>query len=406
MYNTIVKEQSESLQLYSKKRVMPFTDIHKEYSLRKHLRVYESLHSQIMSGQYQPGQQFPTLDVLSNAFAVSRPTVVKAMDLLEQKGLISRRRGGGVFVHENVAPVKKVKPIGLLLPDQVVEENTRTESVFKSMIPRLMAYAKERRLFLVVNSYASNEQNILKDMQYAFDSFAQQNVSGVIFQYCVQKDTDELNQRVLELLENADKPVVLLDHDVVRYPQRSRFDVVSINNERAGYVVTSHLVEAGATSICYVNVDFQTNSPVSSERFYGFQNALLKHGLEPHSILTIPYKSHAEAHEVLIRQIRAKNIDAIVCENDSVASQCMYYLLSAGMRIPDDIRIVGFDDLSSSGMLPVPLTTISQPIDEMASEAVSLIADRLSNPRRPAREIMLTESLVVRQSSGAIQKPI
>jgi LacI family transcriptional regulator/LacI family purine nucleotide synthesis repressor len=75
------------------------------------------------------------------------------------------------------------------------------------------------------------------------------------------------------------------------------------------------------------------------------------------------------------------------------------------MRIPDDIRIVGFDNLSSSRMLPVPLTTISQPIDQMASEAVSLIADRLSNPQRPAREIMLTESLVVRQSSCAMQKP-
>ncbi len=384
---------------------MSTTENQIEYSPRKHLRVYQSLLSQIMSGQYQPGQQFPTLDVLSNAFEVSRPTVVKAMDTLERKGLISRRRGGGVYVHEKVIPIKQVKPIGLLLPDQVVEENVQTESVFKSMIPRLMTCAKECRSFLVINSYTSNEQGILKDMQYAFDNFAQQKVSGVIFHYCVEKDTEDLNQQVLELLKNANKPMILLDHDVVRYPQRSNFDVVSINNERAGYVVTSHLIEAGATSICYVNIDFQIHSPVSSERFHGFQNALFDHGLDPHLILTIPYGNPAEAREALVRQIRAKNIDAIVCENDNIASQCMYYLLSAGMRIPDDIRIVGFDNLSSSRMLPVPLTTISQPIDQMASEAVSLIADRLSNPQRPAREIMLTESLVVRQSSCAMQKP-
>lgn len=384
---------------------MPIIDIGKEYHPRKHLKVYDALFSKITTGQYQPGQQFPTLDVLSNAFEVSRPTVVKAMDLLEQKGLISRRRGGGVFVHEDVTPQKQIKPVGLLLPDLVVREHIHVESVFKSMIPRLMAYAKESRFFLVVDSYLSGDQGIFNDVQHAIDSFREQNVAGIIFYYCVQKDSDDLNRQILGLLQNTGKPVVLLDHDVLRYPLRSDFDVVSINNERAGYVVTSHLIEAGATSVCYVNIDFQIHSPATSERFHGFQNALLEHGLDPHLILTIPYSNPAEAREALVRQIRAKNIDAIVCENDSIASQCMDYLLSAGMRIPDDIRIVGFDDLPSSRMLPVPLTTIYQPIDQMASEAVSLLADRLSNPQRPAREIMLTESLVVRQSSCAMQKP-
>jgi DNA-binding LacI/PurR family transcriptional regulator len=94
--------------------------------------------------------------------------------------------------------------------------------------------------------------------------------------------------------------------------------------------------------------------------------------------------------------------DAIVCANDVTAARMMQTLLSLGVRIPEDVRMTGLDDVRYAKFLPVPLTTIRQDCREIGAAAMSTIMDRLLRPDHPVRDVLVRCELVVRSSSGAV----
>jgi DNA-binding LacI/PurR family transcriptional regulator len=104
---------------------------------------------------------------------------------------------------------------------------------------------------------------------------------------------------------------------------------------------------------------------------------------------------------MLSSRIAEKKIDALLCANDLTAAHVMRTLLGLGMRIPNDIRIAGIDDVRYAELLPVPLTTLHQPCRDIGATAIATMLDRISNPHLPARSVLLNGSLVVRQSCGA-----
>ena len=83
----------------------------------------------------------------------------------------------------------------------------------------------------------------------------------------------------------------------------------------------------------------------------------------------------------------------------------MHTLLALGVRIPDDVRMVGIDDVSYAGLLPVPLTTLRQPCREIGVSAMRAMVDRVGQPDLPPREILLHGTLIVRESCGASITP-
>jgi DNA-binding LacI/PurR family transcriptional regulator len=104
----------------------------------------------------------------------------------------------------------------------------------------------------------------------------------------------------------------------------------------------------------------------------------------------------------LVRRLSAKRrFDSVICANDQVAAILMHSLEKVGVRVPHDIRVVGFDDVRYATLLSVPLTTIHQPYHAMALIAFRTMMDRIAEPALPPRSIMLTPRLVVRESCGA-----
>jgi len=92
--------------------------------------------------------------------------------------------------------------------------------------------------------------------------------------------------------------------------------------------------------------------------------------------------------------------DGIVCANDRTAGHLMHGLIQMNYRIPQDIRIVGIDDVEYASLLPVPLTTVHQPCKEIGVAAVAAMVERVAAPDMPIRDILLDCSLVVRDSCG------
>ncbi len=94
-------------------------------------------------------------------------------------------------------------------------------------------------------------------------------------------------------------------------------------------------------------------------------------------------------------------MDAVLCANDHVAALLLRSLERAGIRVPEDLRMVGFDDVRFATLLSVPLTTMHQPCREIAQVALRAMLDRIDDPAMPPRWVAVSPSLVVRESCGA-----
>jgi GntR family transcriptional regulator of arabinose operon len=99
--------------------------------------------------------------------------------------------------------------------------------------------------------------------------------------------------------------------------------------------------------------------------------------------------------------MKADRIDGFLCANDHIAGHLMHSLIALGYDVPNDVRIVGVDDVKYAKLLPVPLTTQHQPCRDIGKEAIALMLNRIANPEMPPRDVLLDCHLVVRQSCGA-----
>ena len=93
--------------------------------------------------------------------------------------------------------------------------------------------------------------------------------------------------------------------------------------------------------------------------------------------------------------------DGIVSANDLTAARLMQSLEQLNLRVPEDVRVVGIDDVKYAGLLGTPLTTLRQPCREIGETAITTMLERIAHPSMPARDVLLECKVVVRQSCGA-----
>jgi DNA-binding LacI/PurR family transcriptional regulator len=222
-------------------------------------------------------------------------------------------------------------------------------------------------------------------------------VAGVFFAPVEHTpNQDAVNLRIAGELAEAGIPIVLVDRCIRRYPDRSRYDLVAIDNARAGYRMTRHLMEAGARRIVFAARPGA--APTVEARHAGYREALWRCKLEAepqlHLELEHDFSGHLRDFMLSVRP------DGIVCANDLTAARLMHELLKLGFRVPEDVRIAGINDVKYARFLPVPLTTLRQPCQELGAAAMKVMLERLDSPDAPARDVLLDCELVVRQSCG------
>jgi DNA-binding LacI/PurR family transcriptional regulator len=134
-------------------------------------------------------------------------------------------------------------------------------------------------------------------------------------------------------------------------------------------------------------------------RITGFHEALRSHGIKPD--WKPVWRGSPQEEAFVSGMIDAARPEAIVCANDLTAARLMQVLLGLGLRIPEDIRIVGMDDVRYASLLPVPLTTIHQDCAGIGAVAMATMLERLEHPELPIRDVLVPVRLVVRRSCGA-----
>jgi GntR family transcriptional regulator of arabinose operon len=350
--------------------------------------IRQTLAESIVSGQYPPGHRLPSESGLVKTFDASRPTVNRALRELQLAGLIERRAGSGSYVRADASA--RGYTFGLLIP-----ELGRTE-IFEP-ICRGMAEAQHgSQHVLLWGSSLGDEANIEQQASQACRQLVAKRVSGVFFAPLeLTPQRDVINRAVAEALDRAAIPVVLLDRDLVSSPERSRYDLVGIDNRRAGYTITRHLIRRGCRRPVFVGRP--GSAPTVDARAAGYQEAFGAADLDGTGhICRIEPDDRAQVKDILMR-LRP---DGFVCANDFTAAQLLRTLTDLRVSVPDKVRMVGIDDVKYASLLSVPLTTIHQPCSSMGAAAISAMLDRLREPTLPARDILLNFDLVVRSSCG------
>ena len=356
----------------------------------RHRRVFEHVHEAILSGEYRPGQRLPTDGQLMRRFDISRPTVARAMRDLEQLGLVERRPGSGSYVR--LAGAQAVSSIGLLIPGLGETE------IFEPICGELARLCEKNSFNLIWGGHPVREgREQEKQAEVLCQRFVEQRVAGVFFAPVeLTPGMDEVNRKVADALDQAGIVVVLLDRDVEQYPRRSKFDLVGIDNVRAGFLQADHLLQLGCRRIDYFARPM--SAPTVDARIAGYQLALKRCGIAADDA----WVHRGEPDDLqFVGEVVSKKPEALLCPNDITAANLMRSLIRLGVRVPHDIRVMGLDDVKYAQLLSVPLTTLRQPCREIGAAAVSAMIQRLEHRDMAPRDILLDIQLVVRESCGA-----
>ncbi|MEP7291364.1 MAG: LacI family DNA-binding transcriptional regulator [Chloroflexota bacterium] len=192
-------------------------------------------------------------------------------------------------------------------------------------------------------------------------------------------------------LATVERPSILQD----------RVSYVSIDNIGATRIAIEHLISLGRRKIALIAG--ATDNMDAQERLEGFRLVMADAGLPADMIVygNFQRRSAYEATKLLLD----KDIDAIFACSDVMAQGAYEALYEAGLRVPDDVAVVGFDDLPTAAQLRPPLTTIRQPISEKGSAATSLLLDAIEGKTHAAQHVVLPTTLIIRESTGVVHEP-
>jgi DNA-binding LacI/PurR family transcriptional regulator len=342
----------------------------------------------MLAGTYPPGGKLPSENELVQSCKASRPTIGRALAQLEQEGWIERRAGSGSYVCDRKGAESLV--FGLLIPELGLTE------IFEPICQGISQARCSRQHELIWGPLF--QPGAPKEVQAERLStyYLQRSLAGVFFAPLELSDgKDEVNLRIVQALEGAGIPIVLLDRDICDYPQRSRYDLVSMDNRRAGFVITRHLLDQGARRVVFFARP--NSAPTVSQRILGYREALREQH-NPEAEAAVVFGDPGDG-SVVSAMLTGRRPDAVVCANDYTAARLLTCLSGLRISVPGQIKVTGMDDIKYASLLQPPLTTIHQPCSAIGVTALMAMLDRVEHPDQPARDYLVDFKLVVRKSS-------
>ncbi|MCB1129986.1 MAG: GntR family transcriptional regulator [Verrucomicrobiae bacterium] len=355
--------------------------------------IANELREEILAGRYGRDGRMPSEANLVDRFGASRPTVAKALRLLGEEGLVERRVGSGSFVKSDARKEARGNWLAFLVP------NLGNTEIFQMIGGEIGSLARMHEFGLIWGGSDHPPGDPRSpSMEQLCRQFIDRNVAGVFFApYELLETADEANHEMAVMLRDAGIPVVLLDRDLTSFPRRSDFDLVGVDNFAGGYLMAEHLIKLGCRTIRFVARP-RSASTVDA-RLAGVREALARHHLSCDAGML---RIGALEDPKFVRDLTTINLpDAYVCANDHTAAMLMQALQRAKVRVPEQVRVVGFDDVKFATLVTPPLTTIQQPCREIAQTAFRAMMDRLGDATLPARHQMLAPRLAIRDSCGA-----
>jgi LacI family transcriptional regulator len=276
---------------------------------------------------------------------------------------------------------KHTNTIGVIIP--------RLNSYFMStVISGMQKIANSHGYNLIISQSEESYKKEITSVQTLFNS----RIDGLM----VSLAYDTPNTEHFKIFLNKKIPLIFFDR-VIQHPGCTS---IVIDNKQAGYEATMHLIEQGCKRIVHIDGDLNRN--VYADRLNGYKMALDEAGLSYDPALVIKNSLTEEGGVDAAEQIlkMKKRPDGIFTANDTSAVACIRELKAAGVRVPEDIAVVGFNNDPISRVIEPNLTTIHYPGLEIGEQAATTLIQQLKNENGShLNTVMLNHKLIIRKSS-------
>jgi LacI family transcriptional regulator len=209
-----------------------------------------------------------------------------------------------------------------------------------------------------------------------------------------------LGEQLVDRLVSANIPLLMVGRPF--HPDQLSW--IDVDNVSAAYEAVSHLIQNGHQHVG--TITGTVSSTVGLDRKEGYLKALVDHGRSINENLIVEGAFSEASGYASMKQLLAAKADAVFCASDIMAIGAMHAVREAGLRIPQDVAFVGFDDLPLATIPEPKLTTVRQPIYRFGFKAVEILIDLIENGNNPPRRILMDTELIVRESCGAKQRMI
>jgi LacI family transcriptional regulator len=332
-----------------------------------------------------------TLESLAKMIGVSRSTISRVINgspnvspEVREKVLKAIQSTG---FHPNAAARSLASQrswmIGLVLPRNVA--SFFTDPYFPQLTQGIAYSCNEHDLSLTLFLVSSK-----KDEEKIYPRILRSKMlDGVLIQ------SGEAADILINQLAVSNLPMVVLG----RPWEAKNVTYIDVDNVESAVKATHHLVNLGYRRIA--TITGTPNSTVSVDRLEGYRKCLALAGRDYDPDLVAEGDFTENGGYEAMKQLLLQKADAVFCASDMMAAGAIRAIQEVGLRIPEDVALVGFDDIPLSGLTKIKLTTVRQPIEQFGIKAVELLIDLIEKGNKPARRMFLDTELVIRESCGA-----
>ncbi len=354
----------------------------------KYQKIFADIKNKIKSGYFKANQVLPSENELSEKYNVSRYSVRKAYDILEEQGYIYAEHGKGRFLSEQMIHLKKSKNIAVIT-------TYIADYIFPHIIEGIDDFFSEKQFHLVLKS----THNIRKKEVACLEEILRNDFEGIIIEpsrsqiYCHHKN-------LYEQFDKYNIPYVFIQGI---YKQLPNAPYVVADDLGGSYLLTEYLIKQNHKKIVGI---FKSDDYQGQERHKGYAKALQDYGLlyDPELVVwfsTEDYKIQPYNEiENLLRKY--KDIDGVVCYNDQVATEVIETAEKINLSVPDDISVTGFDDAEIDKNYKIRLTTVTHPLNKLGEKAAELLFKLMQGETKLSDEqkhILIKSELVIGKST-------
>ncbi|WP_287929833.1 substrate-binding domain-containing protein [Arthrobacter sp.] len=342
----------------------------------------------ILAGTWAVGAKLPTEAQLAAETGLSLTTVRRAFDDLVQEGMVVRRQGAGSFVTDRQPPRRRSRlTVGVLLPDTQLYYPRVLQGIEETLS------AQDVSLQLATYNYVPERED--SSIEFLVES----GVDGLILVPTLTGITDP-RQRVKDLMA-LNVPVVLLERSLMDLGPGDRTEHVCSDHQGGAYDAVFHLVGLGHPRVALLT---RGRTPTEPAIVAGYERASADLGFEPLMFRVLKRDWENGATDQLVAELVRAGVDAALVFGDREATLLEAAARRAGMRIPEDLALVSYDD-EMADLAEVPLTAVAPAKHRMGKMAAEVLLRRLAEGDDcPIHQVRLRPRLVVRESCGAIRQ--
>jgi len=318
--------------------------------------------------------------VFSNDERISQTTRDKVLE-------VARRLDYRPSLVPGALKTGKTKAVGLILPNVM-------NPFFPGIIKGVEDVAVENGYMVV---FCNSDERLEKEALY-FQMFKDRWVDGIIISGVTGKSREE--KEYLQGLHKKGIPVVLIDREVEGYFN----NIVMIDNKGAAFKATDYCLDLGHKRIGFISAPLEIK--IFADRFKGYRKALQENGIEFDQRLVIEGNQTTQSGREATKQFLSLDDPptAIFAINDLMAIGALKEIHERGLKVPEDISVVGFDNIPLASLVNPALTTIAQPIYEMGRESMSLLVKNIEKKDLTKSKIILDTKLIVRESTAPLKR--